>query len=63
LKGFQKVYLAPGEKKNIEFILSTTDLAFTTLDMKHRVEPGTFRVFAGGNSRDLVTSSFEVAER
>jgi beta-glucosidase len=63
LKGFQKVYLVPGEKKNIEFILHTTDLAFTTLDMKHRVEPGTFKVFAGGNSRDLVTSSFEVAER
>jgi beta-glucosidase len=60
LKGFCKVYLAPGEKKNVAFMLSTKDLAFTTLDMRHRVEPGTFKVFAGGNSRDVATASFEV---
>ncbi len=60
LKGFKKIFLAPGERKNVEFMLSTRDLAFTTLDMKHRVEPGTFKVFAGGNSRDVITSSFEL---
>jgi beta-glucosidase len=60
LKGFRKILLAPGEKRNVEFMLSTKDLAFTTLEMSHRVEPGTFKVFAGGNSRDVITSSFEI---
>jgi len=60
LKGFRKVFLAPGEKKIVEFTLSAADLAFTSLDMKHVAEPGSFKVFAGGNSRDVVTSSFEV---
>lgn len=62
LKGFNKISLNAGEKKTVEFILTPNDLSFYNLEMKRIVEPGTFTVFAGGNSVDCVETKFEVAE-
>ena len=54
LKKFQKVYLKKGESKEVSFILSTNDLTFVNSDLKWIYEPGAFKVFVGGNSRDVV---------
>ncbi len=54
LKKFQKVYLKKGESKEVSFILSTNDLTFVNSDLKWVYEPGAFKVFVGGNSRDVV---------
>jgi beta-glucosidase len=54
LKKFQKVFLKKGESKDIEFTLTTNDLKFVNSDLHWIYEPGEFRVFVGGNSRDVV---------
>jgi beta-glucosidase len=60
LKGFQKVELAPGQAKEVAFTLTTSDLAYYTARGKWEAEPGAFRVFVGGNSRDLQEAGFEL---
>jgi len=50
LKGFKKLLLKKGEKKTVEFELSTDDLRFYTIDMKFVAEPGDFEIYVGGNS-------------
>jgi beta-glucosidase len=54
LKKFQKVYLKKGESKDIEFTLTTNDLKFVNSNLHWVYEPGEFKVFVGGNSRDVV---------
>ncbi len=56
LKGFQKVLLAKGESKTISFTLTTEDLKFVGSDLRWIYEPGAFKVFVGGNSRDVLES-------
>ncbi len=53
LKGFQKIILKPGESKTVSFTLSVNDLKFYNGDLKFVAEPGDFKIFIGGNSRDL----------
>jgi beta-glucosidase len=60
LRGFQRVWLKPGAKRKVAFVLGPDDLSFTGLDKKRIVEPGVFEVMAGGNSVDLVRTTFEV---
>jgi beta-glucosidase len=58
LKGFQRVELAPGEARDVSFTLTTADLAFHTANNRWEAEPGEFKVFVGGNSRDVLESGF-----
>lgn len=54
LKGFQKVFLQPGESKDIILTLSVD--AFRFFDEKKMewvLEPGTFEIMAGSSSRDI----------
>ncbi len=60
LKGFEKIYLNPGESKSVSFTLSATDLAFYTHSMEFKAEPGTFEVFVGGNSDADLKGTFEL---
>lgn len=61
LKGFKRVALKAGEKTTVEFDLNIADLAFTTLDMKHEVEPGDFKLWVAANSDDITNeASFSV---
>ena len=53
LKRFQRVTLAPGERRTLSFDLQPADLALWNPDMKHVIEPGTFTVYSGPNSVDL----------
>ncbi|OGU83080.1 MAG: glycosyl hydrolase [Ignavibacteria bacterium RBG_16_35_7] len=62
LKGFQKIKLKPGETKTINFKLIPYMLSFLDKDMKRVIEPGKFNVMIGGNSIDLISTSFEVIE-
>jgi len=60
LKGFKKITLEPGEKKKVEFVITPDALAFYNLEMKKVVEPGTFKVFIGGNSVEGIEAKFDV---
>jgi len=53
LKKFHKVFLKKGESKEVSFTLTTQDLKFVNSDLKWVYEPGAFKVFVGGNSRDV----------
>jgi beta-glucosidase len=60
LKRFQRVTLAPGERKTIRFDLQPEDLALWNPDMKHVVEPGSFTISSGPNSVDLRSAKLRV---
>jgi beta-glucosidase len=62
LKRFQRVTLAPGERKTLRFDLQPDDLATWNPDMKHVVEPGTFTISAGPNSVELKSSKLTVTK-
>jgi Beta-glucosidase-related glycosidases len=52
LKGFAKVALKAGEKKQVSFTITADDLAFYGLDMKKKAEPGDFKLWVGQSSAD-----------
>jgi beta-glucosidase len=60
LKGFQKINLKAGETKTVSFTVGVKDLSFYNADLKFGAEPGRFRVFVGGNSRDVKQAEFEL---
>ena len=62
LKGFQKIALKKGETKTVTFTITPEDLKFYNNELKYVLEPGDFRVFVGGNSRDVQAESFKVVE-
>lgn len=60
LKRFQRIHLDAGESRELVFTLEPRDLSYYGPDLKPMVEPGTFTVFVGGNSRDLIETRLEV---
>jgi beta-glucosidase len=63
LRGFRRITLDPGQTKTVEFTLGFDDLSFLNRDMHRVVEPGTFKIMAGGNSVDLMETALMVADR
>jgi len=63
LKRFKRVSLQPGQRTTVEFELGPEDLAFYGLDMKRRVEPGAFTIFAGPDSADLKSTTLTVVAK
>jgi beta-glucosidase len=62
LKGFQKILLAPGEKKTAHFTLGKDELSFWSPESKAWVEESeAFDVWAGGDSNATLHASFQVA--
>jgi beta-glucosidase len=53
LKNFRKVLLQPGEKKDIDIVITTDDLKFYNSNLKYDWEPGDFIIYIGTNSRDV----------
>jgi beta-glucosidase len=62
LKSFSQVVLKSGEKKTVTFKISKSELEFYKLDMSYGAEAGDFKVFVGGNSRDVKEASFKLVE-
>lgn len=62
LKGFRRIRLKPGEKKSVEFTLSTGDLAFWNARMQFVTEPGEFHVWVGADSSRGLHGQFVVTE-
>lgn len=58
LKGFDKIYLRPGQSETISFKIAPEMLKFYNYDMQYVVEPGDFDVMIGPNSRDVQTARF-----
>lgn len=60
LKGFRRIELAPGESKDVSFVIDEPMLGFWRADMTWGSEPGQFQAFVGPNSRDLQSVDFEL---
>jgi beta-glucosidase len=60
LKGFQKISLKAGESKEVTFSISVNDLKFYNSELKYVAEAGDFKVFIGGNSRDVKEANFKL---
>lgn len=61
LCGFERIHLAPGEKKAVSFKLSASALELINRDGRRVVEPGDFKVMVGSSSADIkLTGGFVV---
>ena len=61
LKGFERIALAPGEKKTVRFTLGKSELTYWSSATKGWVqEPATFDLWAGGDSTATLTTTFRV---
>ncbi|CAM3604894.1 beta-glucosidase [Rouxiella silvae] len=60
LRGFEKVYLRPGEEKRVTFSLEEKDLRYFDNQLKWASQPGKFNVFVGLDSQNVKQSSFQL---
>lgn len=60
LKGFQRVFLKKGEKREVKFVITKDDLKYYNSDLQYVYESGKFSIMVGPNSRDVQMKSFEV---
>ncbi|MEM9839723.1 MAG: glycoside hydrolase family 3 N-terminal domain-containing protein [Pseudomonadota bacterium] len=50
LKGFERVNLAPGESREVTFVVGPAELQFYDINMDRVVEPGSFDIIVGNSS-------------
>ncbi|HEY4964841.1 MAG TPA: beta-glucosidase BglX, partial [Puia sp.] len=62
LKGFQQVVLKAGEAKKISFVITADMLRFYNDKLEYGFEPGDFKIFIGGNSRDVKEADFRLVQ-
>jgi beta-glucosidase len=63
LKGFEKVYLMPGESKIIHFTIDRDKLSFYNQKLEWKAEPGTFTLMIGTASDNIqLQSSFQLID-
>ncbi|QJR11190.1 Beta-xylosidase [Usitatibacter rugosus] len=60
LRGFERVTLAPGERKTVRIPLGPKAFRLWNAQMKEVIEPGTFDILVGSNSRDLQSVALEI---
>jgi beta-glucosidase len=61
LKGYQKIYLNPGEKKKVNFLLTPEHTSLLNKNMQWVTEPGRFEVMVGSSSKDIrLTGNFVI---
>ncbi len=58
LKAFEKLTVAPGERRTVRFTVTANDLAFYGRDMRRRVESGWFHAWIGGDSTTQLRTEF-----
>lgn len=62
LKAFKRVTLAPGETRNLSFMLGTEAFHFWNDKMQRVVEPGEFEIMAGNDSVTLKSATLTVTD-
>ena len=60
LRGFERVTLAPGERRTLTFALTPDMLAFWDSAMQWMVEPGDFTISVGNSSASLKSAKLKV---
>ncbi len=60
LKAFLRVSLLPGESRQLTVQLPVSELSFTGLDGKRKVEPGDFQLWVAGSSQEGSPVAFAV---
>ena len=63
LKGFERIYLQPGQTRTVTFKIAPEMLKFYDYDLQYVIEPGDFQVMIGSNSRDVKTAAFPVTSK
>ena len=53
LRGFEKVFLEPGESEKVSFTLTLDDLSLVGKDLERVFEPGEFEIMLGSSSNDI----------
>jgi beta-glucosidase len=53
LKGFDKIWLEPGQKKTVSFRLNNRELRLLDENLVWKVEPGEFEIMVGSSSGDI----------
>ena len=62
LKGFKKIHLGRGEGKRVVFTIGPRQFGFHNQNMEFIVEPGTFDIWVGRDSREGMHATVEVIE-
>lgn len=60
LKGFQKIELKKGVSTTLTFTIGAKELEYYNASGDPVLESGKFEVFVGGNSKDVLSSTFEL---
>jgi len=53
LKGFQRIHLKAGERQTVSFVLTPDLLSYRDANGQPLLDPSTFDIMVGGNSRDV----------
>ena len=62
LKGFERIYLQPGQTRTVTFKIAPEMLKFYNYDLQYVVEPGDFSIMIGPNSRGVQTASVRLID-
>ena len=62
LKGFQRIYLKAGESQMVNFTITPDLLKFYDYNLNYVLEPGSFIIMIGPNSRDVKKKGITVDE-
>jgi beta-glucosidase len=62
LKGFKKVFLQPGEKREVSFTITTNELKFYNSALQYAWEPGEFVIHIGTSSAQTQSASVQWAK-
>lgn len=60
LKSFKKVFIKSGEEMDISFLIKNDDLGYYNEEMNYITEKGTFKVFVGGSSKEVLDTEVEL---
>jgi beta-glucosidase len=62
LKGFQRVHLAPGESRRLEFNLGREELSFWNAEMRYEAEPGSLYVWVAPDCTQGAPAKVELTQ-
>lgn len=60
LKGFERIYLEPGQTKTVSIPVTESSLTFYDMNGNTIFEPGDFEIMVGPNSRDLQKTTINI---